>query len=202
MLRVLLLQLAGQVSRANDSEDILEQLYSAYSPGTLPPEVLITYLERAIRNFKDTFIFLDALDESPRYTHPKKILDAIETIRKWHLPGLHLLVTSRDESDIRDSLSSSFPDDSGLPEVRMRNPGIDKDITNFVVQQLSSDPKLQKWREHHAQIQRVLSERAQGVRVPPNSLPPLHSAWADTYCKVQISLGGMPIQCSQEMPTE
>jgi Trm5-related predicted tRNA methylase len=104
------------------------------------------------------YILLDALDESSRYGQRDQVLNTIETMRKWLLPGLHLLVTSRDEPDIRESLSPV-----GDEEVIMKNTEINHDISNFISGQLNIDPKLRKWRAYHDRIQQVLAERAQGV---------------------------------------
>jgi hypothetical protein len=79
-------------------------------------------------------------------------------MQQWGLPGLHLLVTSRDEVDIRQSLAISDDQD-----ISMKNVEIDKDIVNFVSYQLKNDPKLQKWKERHSEIQDRLTEKAQGV---------------------------------------
>ena len=68
-------------------------------------------------------------------------------MRKWLVPGLHLLVTSRNEPDIRETLSPV-----GDEEVIMKNAKINRDISDFISGQLNIDPKLQKWRVHHDRI--------------------------------------------------
>jgi hypothetical protein len=60
--------------------------------------------------FDDVYIILDALDESPRDKHRGNMLQALVDLREWSEPGLHLLVTSRDEPDIRDHLEPSLDD--------------------------------------------------------------------------------------------
>ena len=155
MLRALLLQLSGQLS---DSQADLTSLHALNRTGVPPPAVLIAYLQRLIQKFDQVYILLDALDESPRYSQRDRVLTVIQTMRNWLFPGLHLLVTSRDEPDIRESLSPARND-----EIVMRNAEINQDISNFISRQLNTDPKLQKWRTHHDRIQQVLAERAQGV---------------------------------------
>lgn len=51
------------------------------------------------------YILLDALDESPPCGQRRKVLKAVANMLKWPLPGFHVLVTSRDELDIRKYLS-------------------------------------------------------------------------------------------------
>lgn len=147
--------LSGQLS---DSHTDLARLHDSYRTGIPPAIVLIAHLRHLIQKFDQVYILLDALDESPRYGQRDQVLNTIETMRKWLLPGLHLLVTSRDEPDIRESLSPV-----GDEEVIMKNAEINHDISNFISGQLKIDPKLRKWRAHHDRIQQVLAERAQGV---------------------------------------
>jgi ankyrin repeat domain-containing protein 50 len=157
MLRALLLQLSGQLS---DSQTYLARLRDSYHTGIPPAVVLIAHLQRLILKFKQVYILLDALDESPQYGQRDQVLNAIQTMRKWLLPGLHLLVTSRDELDIHKYLSAS-----GDEKVIMKNAEINRDIGDFISGQLNTDSTLQKWRTHHSRIQQVLAERAQGVYV-------------------------------------
>jgi hypothetical protein len=157
MLRALLLQLSGQLS---DSHTDLARLHHSYRTGIPPSIVLIAHLRHLIQKFDQVYILLDALDESPRYSQRDQVLNGIETMRKWFLPGLHLLVTSRDEPDIRESLGPA-----GDEEVIMKNAEINQDISDFISGQLKIDPKLRKWHAHHDRIQKILTERAQGVYV-------------------------------------
>lgn len=79
-------------------------------------------------------------------------------MRQWDLPGLHLLVTSRDELAIRECLEVTRNE-----EILMRNPETDNDITEFITHQLRNDSKLQRWESRHTEIQDVLKQKAQGL---------------------------------------
>ena len=156
MLRALLLQLSGQLS---DSKTGLISLYDSNRTAVPSPAVLIAHLQNLIQKFDQVYILLDALDESPLYTQRSQVLDAIKKMRNWGFSGLHLLITSRDEHDIRESLSPA-----GNDEIVMKNAAINQDIGNFITEQLNIDPKLRlKWHAHHVQIQQALTERADGV---------------------------------------
>lgn len=155
MLRALLLQLSSQLE---DGHSDLTRLYMSYKPGIPPSAVLTDQLHRLIQKYRHVYIMLDALDESPRNVARGHMLDTLETIRNWLLPGLHLLVTSRNEIDIRDCLSPS-PNQ----EVEMENAGINKDIADFVSDRLRYDRTLRKWSSYHDKIQETLVNRAQGV---------------------------------------
>lgn len=155
MIRALLLQLFSQLQ---DSYVDLTGLYDSWKARMPPSRVLLEYLRRLIQRFRHTYIILDALDESPRTGSREYVLDAIETMQKWALEGLHLFVTSRDEPDIRESLH--------LPtsqQVRMQNGGIDKDITDFITGQLNKDRRLRKLSPYRSQIQETLAKGARGV---------------------------------------
>ncbi|CAI7625037.1 unnamed protein product [Penicillium discolor] len=155
MLRALLLQLSAQLE---GGEKDLQELYKLYNSGTPPVDVLLNSLRQTICKFSDTYILLDALDESPRYVKREGVLGAVKKIRQWDLSTLHLLVTSRNELDIRDALETP-----SYQDIPMRNPETDIDIQNFISHQLSMDPKLQRWKSRHDEIQEKLMDKAQGV---------------------------------------
>ncbi|KAJ5510374.1 hypothetical protein N7453_002477 [Penicillium expansum] len=139
-------------------EKDLQELHMLYKSGTPPVDILLNSLRQTICKFSDTYILLDALDESPRYDKREGVLGAIKKMRQWDLPTLHLLVTSRNEIDIRHSLETPFGQD-----ISMKNPDTDIDIENFISYQLSNDPKFQKWKSRHEEIQERLTSKAQGV---------------------------------------
>jgi hypothetical protein len=155
ILRTLLLQLSVQLQ---DGERDLEQLRALYKSGSPPVHALLDSLRRFLERFRDTYILLDALDESPRDCKREGVLRAIQVIRSWSIPGVHLLVTSRNELDIRESLNPSR--DQGIS---LRNSEIDRDIANFVSYQLKNDAKLQRWKSRHNEIEEKLTTGAQGV---------------------------------------
>lgn len=158
MLRTLLLQLSVQLQ---NGERDLEQLHELHKSGSPPVDALFESLRRILERFRDTYIVLDALDESPQDCKREGVLRAIHVIRSWSIPGVHLLVTSRNEKDIRESLRPARDQDLSL-----RNSEVDRDIANFVVCQFENDPKLQrlqKWKERHDKLHSKLTASAQGV---------------------------------------
>lgn len=157
MLRALLLQLSTQLGEGAQ-ENGLEQLHLLYRSTTPPIDVLIDALRSILCRFREAFILLDALDESPRDCKREGVLEAIRVMRRWCLPGLHLLVTSRNELDISGSLNPTRDQN-----VSMKNIEVDKDIDTFVSYQLSTEPRLQRWKTRHSDIQAKLTKKAQGV---------------------------------------
>lgn len=165
-LRALLLQLCGQVPGL---EADLTRLKDSYHYGTPPVQVFLEYLRQAVARCRHVYILIDALDESPVETSRAEVLSVINTIREWQLPGMHLLVTSRDASDIRTHLQ--FPTlDQGGEHILLKNDNIQQDIARFVAFQVDHDPELQHWGEHRQRIKNYLTEHAGGVSV-------IHCRW-------------------------
>lgn len=162
MLRALLLQLAGQVPGL---EAELSRLQESYKHGTPPVSVLIEYLRQAIERSRQVYILLDALDESPVETARKEVLDTIKSMRGWQLPGLHLLVTSRDRDapDIRISIRSVATDDV-TNHIPLKNDSVQHDIARYVSYQVEHDEQLQRWSEQQrTTIEDHLIRHADGV---------------------------------------
>lgn len=161
MLRALVLQLSGQL---DDSYGLLSLLYNVHRHATPPDQALIDCLRQLVREFDDTYIILDALDESPRDRYRGDMLQTLVDLRAWKAPGLHLLVTSREEPDIRDV----FVDEFGALQdemISMKNDSVDNDIASFISGSLKTDYRLRKWEKYHDQIKEALTERANGVYV-------------------------------------
>ena len=155
MLRALLLQLSDQVQNNNGD---LTALHKSNTTGVPSSLVLIDYLKRVIQRFRHVYILLDALDESPRNVSRERVLDTLEKMRNWNLQCLHLLVTSRDERDIRESF-----DLSPVYQTKMQNSGIDKDIMNFISGRLDTDRRLKSVLPYRERVQESLVARAKGM---------------------------------------
>lgn len=155
MLRTLLLQLSVQFQ---EGERELEQLRILSKYSTPSEDLLLQTLRKFLERFQDSYILLDALDECPRDHGREVVLRVIQEIRDWRLPTVHLLVTSRDQLDIRRSLNPSYNSD-----LSMKNSGVDRDVLDFISYQLEHDNKLQKWQVRQSEIQNKLTQDAQGV---------------------------------------
>jgi len=155
LLRAVLLQLSNQ---SNDTEINLTNLYDSYKPGEPPIPALLECVRQAIQKFQDVYLIVDALDECPRYGARERVLETLIDFRNWSIHGLHILVTSRDEIDIRENLAPSSTED-----ISMKNTGVDQDIAEFIQGHLERDRAMQKWSTHRSQIQDVLTAKAGGV---------------------------------------
>lgn len=155
LLRAILLQLCHQVTGL---EAELTRLAGNYPNGPPPTHVLEEYLQSAINRKEHVYLLIDALDEIPQRSRGRDVLPTIQRIRDWGLPGLHLLVTSRDVVDIRQSLQTT-PDAA----INLRNESVKKDISQYISDTTNHDPQLSRWGEHCDTIQEQLSQKADGV---------------------------------------
>ncbi|KAF2962889.1 hypothetical protein GQX73_g10686 [Xylaria multiplex] len=154
MIRSLISQLSTQL----DNYDDLSRLHDEYPKASPPNEALLDCLHQIVKRFGNVYILIDALDESPRNMHREVVLEVIESIRTWREPSLHLLVTSRDEVDIRVGLNATLEE-----TMDMKNVEVDRDIADFIAQHLRENRGLKKWQRYYDQIETVLTDRAKGV---------------------------------------
>jgi ankyrin repeat domain-containing protein 50 len=110
---------------------------------------------------------------SPGGEHRRNLLRILVNLRTWSEPGLHLLVTSREEADIRDELSASHDemkahnDSRTLIDITVttKNDRVNDDIITFVSYQLKANRQLRKWEKFSDEIQAVLINTAKGESV-------------------------------------
>ena len=155
MLRALVLQLSCQLK---DNYSHLSRLHGSYRNATPPDQALFDCLRQLVRAFDDVYILIDALDESPRNIHREGVLQVLTNLRAWMEPGLHILVTSRDETDIRDELDTEEHEN-----VSLENESVDRDIAAFISKHLRDNRQLRTWENHFDYIETALTKRAKGV---------------------------------------
>ncbi|KAK4154755.1 hypothetical protein C8A00DRAFT_42499 [Chaetomidium leptoderma] len=163
MLRALVLQLSGQL---NDDHRLLSRLHDSYGSAVPPNQALVDCLRELVREFDHAYILVDALDESPRDKHRKEVLQALVDLRGCKEPGLHLLVTSREEPDIRlvlqKRLLASRNEAFAVKPPNSR--GHRHDIESFISGSLKSNYWLRKWgKKDHHKVEEALTNRADGV---------------------------------------
>lgn len=171
MLRGLIAQLASQVGSiggdGQQDDGMLSRLHQSYRGSRPTDRALLDCLHQLVEKFQDVYIVVDALDESPRHKHREEVLEALAEMRKWPGPELHLLVTSRDEQDIREGLEFGMGLDVGAATderiVSLKNESIDGDIASFVSGHLKDNRRLRKWDKYRDEIEQALTKGAKGV---------------------------------------
>jgi hypothetical protein len=162
-VRSLISQLSQQCIKIPTS---LETLFTSCETGQRQPslDALLEVLHSMIEGFPQSYIILDALDEC---TDQAELLAILETIAKWKLNELHILVTSRKERDIETSLES-IVDTHNI--ICLQGKLVDKDIFTYVHQRLSDDKSLAKWQKDpdiRLEIETALVKGAHGMQVFP-----------------------------------
>jgi hypothetical protein len=159
MVKSLIAQLSQQCVKI---PAVLESLFSLNLDGLRQPsmDALLHVLHQMIQDFPVSYIILDALDECGDRA---ALLGILETVAKWEIDHLHLIVTSRKEEDINCSLECLVSVDN---TVCLQSNIIDKDIFNYVHYRLSNDKTLKRWQkdlEMQEEIQNILMKKAHGM---------------------------------------
>jgi hypothetical protein len=97
---------------------------------------MIGFKRKFISGFEMAYILIDALDEC---LNVEDTLGFIETLHTWGLRQCHLLVTSRKEQQITESMMLTKP-----MEIDMCQMPVDDDIAKYIDFMLHSS-ELKKW---------------------------------------------------------
>ena len=117
----------------------LKELFAKCKNGLQKPtdhdlyEVLRSYLY----GFQDVYLFIDALDEC---VNVEEVLELVKLINGWRIRSCHLLVTSRKELPIVNSLRPVMP-----VEVDLTSTQVDEDIAKYIDHMLFSAMELKTW---------------------------------------------------------
>ena len=155
LLRSLIAQFSGQ---APSIPEALEQLHARCQATEYHPDSddLTATLQSIIQEFQHAYIVVDALDEC---TERESLLELIRKIVDWKSSTLHILMTSRKEREIEDSLGPQCWYTMALQESVVA-----RDIEMHVFERLQNDPKLKKWPPKvQAEIKEKLTTGACGM---------------------------------------
>jgi hypothetical protein len=157
MLRSLVFQLSQQ---SMDMPTGLDILYSSHEEGKRQPspDVLLKVARQMMRNLSQVYIVMDALDECAQ---PAQLMEMLETMAKWQLQNMHLIVTSRREHDIA-TLLDEFMDPENT--ICLQSKIVDKDIQQYVRKRLSDDKDFSKWRKDSILQQEIETALIKGSR--------------------------------------
>jgi ankyrin repeat domain-containing protein 50 len=150
VLSSLILQLSRQ-----SSDGILNDLYGNYFTGVPPQFALERTFKSLAERFEHTYIVIDALDESPAGEARDAICRLMGLIRD--VKTVHLFVTSRDYSDIRNVLKAKPEADLSI-----QNEANLADIRKYISEHLRDD-RFSKWKGYHPEIEEALSRNSGGM---------------------------------------
>jgi ankyrin repeat domain-containing protein 50 len=135
LVRSIISQLVAQKA---DTIPALEALFAQSEEGTrqAPFCSLFATILPMLRSFEKTYVVIDALDEC---TECNELLQALQEIHEWGENGLHVLVTSRQTSEIQESLTELASD-----KLCVHESTICEDIDVYLTASLEHDRKLAK----------------------------------------------------------
>ena len=149
-------------SRCTHMPSGLESLYSSCTNGKRQPQAseLFKTLHEMMGGFTQTYVVLDALDECLERT---KLLTQLEEIADWKDVKVHMLVTSRREKDIEESIVPLGNDER---RVCIQSRLVDHDIRTYIRHRLRTDRDLKRWREKsevQLEVEKRLMDQANGM---------------------------------------
>ena len=163
LVRSLIKQFALQCTTIPDA---LEKLYG---DGHSQPssKALHDTLRLILGLFKDAYVIIDSLDECPSKLIAHEERSERSKVRSWmkeisdcneFSQHTHLLVTSRDEPDIRQSLQSL-----GAVDVSVQGEAVDDNIRRYLEHKLRTDDELKIWEAESEEIQAKVLSMSQGM---------------------------------------
>lgn len=143
--------------------DGVRRLYQRCNNGNQRPtsEDLLTALMGSLEGFEDAFVVADALDECPKDNNEREeLLKILKIMHGWQNSGLHLLTTSRRETDIESALAPLL----FLPAISIGSAQVDADIKVYVKSELEALSKQKRWpRDLVIEIEETLVRGATGM---------------------------------------
>ena len=155
LLKALLQQAASQ---SEDARNVLSDLYSSNGGRQVTNDSLRSALEQCIEYTSNFFLVVDAIDEAPRDTNRDEVLRLISHLHGLGSEQMHVLITSRNEADIHNTLPAA-----ASVRIDLQNEEVSKDIELYVKERIAADASLTKWSHSHTVIEETLAGNASGM---------------------------------------
>lgn len=155
--------IAQLCSQSSVLPDAVRRLYQRCNNGNQKPtsEDLLTALMGSLKEFEDVFVVADALDECPKDNNEREeLLKILKVIHGWANSSLHLLTTSRRETDIESALAPLLC----LSAISIGSAQVDADIKVYVKRELEALSKQKRWpRDLVVEVEETLVRGATGM---------------------------------------
>jgi hypothetical protein len=131
----------------------IQAFYEQYQHG-VPSERGVMNSIRDLITKSQTYIIVDALDECPNTEDERaELCNILKTMHSWNCERLHILVTSRKEADLMESLQPIVTQEP----IGIQGSVVDADIRKFVRTQLQVNSRFSKLSgELRAEIEQTL----------------------------------------------
>ncbi|KAF4554160.1 Ankyrin repeat-containing protein 28 [Elsinoe fawcettii] len=163
LLRTLAWSLSPESSQAAGN---MVELWASHDDGRRQPSLntLRTFVTSSLAAAREMWIVIDALDERHVKDHASTggILGWLRTISAWET-NHHILVTSRNENDIRSAFTH-WP--CSISPVPVQGSDVASDIVDYIDSRIKAHQGLQRWRDHpdvQKEIRSVLLGKATGM---------------------------------------
>ena len=138
LLTSLIVQLLTQEKLALQEAQLLYKLH--YSGANMPDvDQMKETIRKMFASCPKLYLVVDALDECEDRRH---LLGFLAECHGWGLANVHILATSRRETDIEDSMRKI-----ATSQISLEDSVVDGDILAYVRQELKDDPNLSQWPE-------------------------------------------------------
>ncbi|TVY27932.1 Vegetative incompatibility protein HET-E-1 [Lachnellula hyalina] len=160
------LKIISAILSSRDTPQSLQNEYERANVGQQKPTMksCITMLKEVMAGFDNVYIVLDALDECPKIEDKRRrLLDLLRDICNWNLSSLHVLVTSRRETDIADSFTNFADELDHFTNIIAAGPQVEEDVKKYLQQQLQSSV-FRKWKKSlRRDVEIALASKADGM---------------------------------------
>ena len=157
----LIRSLVVQLGQREPSLTMLSRAYEKPNASVPTTEELEKILYSSIEAYDKVFLLLDALDECPEADDVlENMLRRLEGLAR-HAPKLKILATSRELSDVRESMETL-----GAEQIAIATRAVDADIKKYVSSQLSHERRLARLdSSSKTDIEETITQKADGMLV-------------------------------------
>ncbi|KAM0714156.1 hypothetical protein Q7P37_009890 [Cladosporium fusiforme] len=159
MLKSLLSQF---LNRCTNVPEGVQSLYATCenSRREASEQQLLQALRDTLDRLPAPFVVLDALDECSNW---KALFDILQEMQSWGKDTLRVLLTSRKEVEIEETLGNTVPPNN---RTCLESHLVDKDIGTYVQERLAKDISFKRWQkdsEMREEIENTLGRKANGM---------------------------------------
>jgi hypothetical protein len=156
------------LNRCNSVPDTVRSLHASCEDGRrqASQQQLLQALRDTLELLPAPSVVLDALDECRSW---KALLDILQEMQGWGKDTLRVLLTSRKEVEIEETLGNIVP---LIDRTCLESHFVDKDIGTYVQERLAKDISFKRWQndpEMREEIERTLGRKANGMYSLPSS---------------------------------